>query len=213
MRRAQAPWSMVSFANDASIPGARMDLQIRPATREDASFIAPLLNAAGEGMPLHFWIAKAQPGEDPWEIGRRAVQRDESGVSWRKVWIAEVSGAPAGVLRVYQQPTAPEPVSLADLPPLVRPIVELEAEAAGTGHVQFLSVAESLRGRGVGTALLRFAERWRGPRGMSLIVADSNASARRLYAGHGYTDAARRPVVTAEGWRAAGVDWILMRKA
>jgi ribosomal protein S18 acetylase RimI-like enzyme len=59
--------------------------------------------------------------------------------------------------------------------------------------------------------LLAFAERWRGPRGMSLIVSDNNEGARRLYEREGYAEVGRRRMVKLD-WESTGTDWILMRK-
>jgi ribosomal protein S18 acetylase RimI-like enzyme len=50
-----------------------------------------------------------------------------------------------------------------------------------------------------------------GKRGMSVIVSDINAGARRLYERHGYRVVASRPKVK-EGWRNDGVDWVLLTK-
>jgi ribosomal protein S18 acetylase RimI-like enzyme len=192
-------------------PEERMDLQIRPATREDAPFLVPLINAGSRGLAIYTWTAEAQPGEDPWELALRHVSSDDYPVSWRKAWIAEVSEEPAGLLFAYRLPDAPEEVEHSSISPIFDVLDELEAEAHGTGHVYLMSVAEPVRGQGVGTALLAFAERWRGPRGMSLIVSDNNEGARRLYERQGYAEVGRRRMVKLD-WESTGTDWILMRK-
>ena len=46
---------------------------------------------------------------------------------------------------------------------------------------------------------------------MSLIVADNNPDARRLYARTGYEQRARRLMVR-EGWQTEGREWILLTK-
>ena len=49
-------------------------------------------------------------------------------------------------------------------------------------------------------------------KGVSLIVEDSNAGARRLYERHGYTVRTARPMVPWSGGKAPGKDWLLMVK-
>ncbi|HVL22114.1 MAG TPA: GNAT family N-acetyltransferase, partial [Amaricoccus sp.] len=65
------------------------------------------------------------------------------------------------------------------------------------------------RGCGVGTALLRQATRLAEGTAMSLIVADGNATARRLYEGFGFLEAERRPIVH-DGWESDSRAWVLM---
>ena len=189
-----------------------MDLTIRPATLEDVPFMAPLFNVATDGLLLYFWMTMTKPGEDPWEVGRREIGSGDTGWSWRNAWIAELSGRPAGVLNVHPMPPAPDPAARAALPAMVRPLVELEAEAAETTYVGALSVLEDERGRGVGSALLSHAERGRSQKGMSLFVLDHNLAARRLYERNGYAETARRRTVR-NGWQSEATDCLLMQKA
>ncbi|MRX51487.1 GNAT family N-acetyltransferase [Paracoccus sp. S-4012] len=188
-----------------------MALAIRPAVREDAAFLMPLVDAAGEGLPRHHWAGMAGPGQAPEAVGLARVAGDTASVSWRRAFVAERDGVPAGCLYAYRLPDRPEPMPR-DMPPVFVPLQELEDEAAGTGHVHILATAPGHRRHGVGAALLRFAERERGPRGMSLIVADSNTAARAVYAAAGYAVAARRKVVH-DGWQGAGRAWLLMIRA
>jgi ribosomal protein S18 acetylase RimI-like enzyme len=77
-----------------------------------------------------------------------------------------------------------------------------------------LAVLPTFRNRGLGRRLLERAEetaRAERRRGMSLIVADANAGARRLYERAGYREAARRPMVK-EGWSGEGREWVLLTR-
>lgn len=94
---------------------------------------------------------------------------------------------------------------------MFRPLLELEAEAPDTGYVYALSTVREMQGQGVGSRMLEFAERYRGPAGMSIIVSDANSGARRLYERHGYRHAATRPMVK-EGWKNPGSNWQLLIK-
>lgn len=183
---------------------------IRPAGLEDAGFMAPMIDQAGEGIPRYFWTQMAAPGQSPLDVGISRVRREDTGVSWRNGWIAEVDGRATGCLIAYSQPDKPEPID-PETSALMRPLNELEHQAPGTGYVYVISTLPEFRGKGVGTRLLTFAERYRGPNGMSLIVADNNAGARRLYERCGYREQARRRMVK-NGWQSPGTDWVLMTK-
>jgi len=186
------------------------DLEIRPARPEDAEFLVPLINRAGEGIPKHVWTSLASVGQSPLDVGVARVRSDDAGISWKKVWVAEVGGLRAGCLIAYRQPDTPQPIA-PDMPPMFVPLQELENAAPGTGYVNIVSTARGMRGRGIGTRLLQFAERYAGPNGMSLIVADNNVDARRLYERCGYRETARRRMIK-NGWQSTGSDWVLMVK-
>jgi ribosomal protein S18 acetylase RimI-like enzyme len=98
---------------------------------------------------------------------------------------------------------------------MVRPLVELEAEAPGTWYINALAAFPHYRGRGFGTRLLHEAERIArsvDAPALSLIVADDNLGAKRLYERTGYRAVARRPLVPFPGLGHTG-NWVLMTKA
>jgi ribosomal protein S18 acetylase RimI-like enzyme len=100
------------------------------------------------------------------------------------------------------------------LPALLVPLHELMSLAPNTWYVHVLAAYPAHRGHGVGTALLREADRRAaaaGTQGLSLVVSDTNAGARRLYERCGYREAARRRMVK-NGWQHPGTDWVLMIK-
>jgi ribosomal protein S18 acetylase RimI-like enzyme len=190
------------------------DLRLRPARKDDAEALARLIDIAGEGFGMYLWSQAAKPGETALEIGKRRAQREEGGFSYRHATIAELGGRIAGLLLGYR---LPEPYVLGDvsaLPEMVRPLVELEAEAPGTWYVNALAAFPEYRGRGIGTRLLTEAELCAievGAPGLSLIVADQNDGAKRLYSRKGYRAVARRPLIPFPGLGHTG-DWVLMTK-
>jgi len=186
------------------------DINVRRASREDAGFLVPLINRAGEGIPHYAWTRMATPEQDPWDVGLARVESEKSGISYRRAWVAEVDGCNTGCLIVRRQPDVPASPN-PELPPPFVPLEELENETAGTGYVYILATIREMRGRGVGTRLLSLADRYRGPNGMSLIVADINVRAKSLYERCGYTEVARRRMVK-NGWQHSGSNWILMVK-
>jgi ribosomal protein S18 acetylase RimI-like enzyme len=107
----------------------------------------------------------------------------------------------------------PEPPP-ANLPPIVVPLQELEDLVPGTWYVNVLAAYPAHRGKGYGTALLGLAEqlaRQTRRRGMSIVVADTNTGARRLYERCGYREVARRRMVK-DGWEHPGSEFVLLTK-
>jgi ribosomal protein S18 acetylase RimI-like enzyme len=185
----------------------------RPATKADAAVLAELVNHAGEGMPLYLWGKLAAPGETAWDVGRARAAREQGSFSYRNATIIEHRSEAAGCLIGYAIADAPLPLA-PDTPAMFRPLQELENLAPETWYVNVLAVLPTFRNEGLGTELLRLADetgRKLGSRGLSLIVADANAGARRLYARNGYRETATRPMVK-EGWINDGQNWVLMTK-
>lgn len=102
-----------------------------------------------------------------------------------------------------------------NVPAMFVPLQELEDLAPGTWYVNVLATLDGHRGKGFGQALLQVAEalaRESGCSGLSLIVADSNAGARRLYCREGYEEIEVRPMVK-DDWDGKGENWVLMRRS
>jgi len=187
-------------------------MTIREAHKSDAAELAKLIDFAGEGLPFYLWRQMAAPGEDPWEIGRQRAARDTGGFSYRNSVVAEVDGKVVGALVGYPVADEPEPVDPDTTPPMFVPLRELENLAPGTWYVNSVAVFPEARGLGLGSALMRCAERTAsnlGLRGISLIVSDANDGARRLYERLGYRETGSRPMVK-EQWQNAGENWVLM---
>jgi len=181
--------------------------RLRPARREDAPDLARLVDLAGEGLPSYLWAGMAEPGESAFDVGVRRAARDEGAFTWRNAVIAEFAGRIAGALVAY--PIGSTPAPLDDLPAMFRPLQALENRALGTLYVNVLATYEPYRRRGVASRLLAEAERMGGRGGLSLIVADRNPTARRLYEGFGFVEVAREPMVK-DGWVTGAEAWLLM---
>ncbi len=193
----------------------RLEAPFRGARPDDAPALAELVNFAGEGLPLYLWAKMAEPGESPWEVGRRRAMRTEGAFSFRNAVVAEADRRVVAGLVGYPLPERSEPVDYAALPPILIPLQELECLAPGTWYVNVLATFPEYRGQGYGTRLLRLAERLAaaaGRSGLSLIVADANAGAVRLYQRLGYLELARRPMVK-ERWDNPSENWLLQAKS
>jgi ribosomal protein S18 acetylase RimI-like enzyme len=187
----------------------------RRATLDDAHALAELINFAGEGLPLYLWERMAGPGETAWDVGRQRARREEGSFSYRNAVVAEEAGRVVACLIGYPLPARPEPIDLAQMPPMFVPLQELENLAPGTWYVNVLATYPEHRGRGLGTRMLGMAERLaaaakRG--GPSIIVSDANTGARRLYERCGYVERAARAMVK-DGWGdGPGKEWLLLAK-
>jgi ribosomal protein S18 acetylase RimI-like enzyme len=187
---------------------------VRGACREDAEALAELIDMAGEGLPLYLWAKMAKPGETAREVGRRRAAREEGGFSYKNAIVIDQEGRVTGGLIGYLLPEQPEAIDPASTPAVVVPALELEALVPGTWYVNALACYPDARGQGLGTRLLALAEdlaRKAGARGVSVIVSDANAGARRLYQRCGYREVGRRPMVK-EDWAGEGEAWLLLVK-
>ena len=186
----------------------------RPAVKADASALAVLVDIAGEGLPAYLWSTLKAPGQSILEVGRERAAREKGGFSYRNAVVAEVDGEIAACLVGYR---LDDPYDLGDLeqvPPLVRPLVLLEAKAPGSWYVNVLATFPEFRRKGIGMALLGIAEkraRDEGAQALSVIVAAENEPAARLYAAAGYEAHATEPIFAFPGCPHGG-DWLLMVK-
>jgi ribosomal protein S18 acetylase RimI-like enzyme len=186
----------------------------RHAIIDDARVLAELVNYAGEGLPHYLWGTLAESGEDAWDVGRRRAARDDGSFSYRNAAIIERDEHCAGCLIGYEISDDPEPIA-DDMPAMFVPLQELENLVPGTWYVNVLAVRPQFRGHGLGTQLLDLADKTAqslGKRGLSVIVSDANAGARRLYERCGYSQSATRPMVK-EGWKNDGTLWVLLTKS
>ena len=186
----------------------------RPAVKADASALAVLVDIAGEGLPAHLWSTLRAPGQSILEVGRERAARETGGFSYRNALVAEVEGEIAACLVGYR---LDDPYDLGDLeqaPPVVRPLVLLEAKARGSWYVNVLATFPEFRRCGIGIELLGIAEgkaREEGAHALSVIVAAENERAARLYAAAGYEALATEPIFAFPGCPHGG-DWLLMVK-
>jgi ribosomal protein S18 acetylase RimI-like enzyme len=192
-----------------------LDLEppFRRAAPADAAALADFVHFASEGLALHLWGRMAGPAGDPWAVGRERAARETGAFSWRNAVIMELEQRPAACLIGYALPDAPEPMP-PGMPAMFVPLQELENLAPATWYVNVLAAYPEQRGKGCGAALLGLAGRLAadgGQRGSSIIVADTNTGARRLYERCGYRERAKRAMVK-EDWRHPGREWVLLVK-
>lgn len=186
----------------------------RRAVPDDAKALAELGDMAGDGMPLYIWSGMAESGQSPWDVGRERAGRETGSFSYRNAVVVEQDEDVAACLIGYPLEDDPAPTDYSDMPPMFVPLQQLEDMAPGTWYVNVLATYPEHRGRGFGRGLLELAEAIAadlGKSGMSIIVTDANAGARRLYERQGYIEVATRPMVK-NGWRNRAANWVLLVK-
>ena len=186
----------------------------RPATLDDANALAELVNMAGEGLPYYVWSKMAAPGMSPWDVGRNRARRDSGGFSYRNAVVRVQDNNVIACMIGYPLDDEPEPAIYDDIPPMFVPLQQLEDEVPGTWYVNVLATYPEYRGSGIGKELLDIAEqiaRDLNMKGMSVIVSDANAGARRLYERCGYNEQDSRPMLKDE-WQNEGNHWILLTR-
>ena len=192
------------------------EVSFRPATRADAAALAVLVDIAGEGMPAYMWSTLAAPGQSLLELGRERAGRDSGGgFSWKNAVVAEVDGEVAASLVGYRLDEPYDLGGLAEIPPIVQPLVKLEAKAPGSWYVNVLATFPEFRGLGIATTLLEIAESNASDAeasALSVIVASWNEAAERLYRRADYKAVATEPAIPFPGCPYTG-DWVLMVKS
>lgn len=186
---------------------------LRPGKIEDAPFLAKLVNYAGEGLPLYLWEQMAGDGQTGWDVGQERASRESGSFSYQNTTMIEYDGQPAGCLIGYEIAKTAEPIA-EDLPPMFVPLLELENLALDTWYVNVLAVLPEFRNLGFGSVLLKKADEIGaslGKAGMSVIVADNNRGARKLYERFQFKECAQRPMVK-EGWVSDNENWVLLTK-
>lgn len=188
---------------------------IRHATAEDAVELAKLIDIAGEGLAMYLWSQSAAENQTPLDFGADKAKNTSGGFSYRNAWVWEEQQTLKGMLLAYP---LDDPYIIEDIrafPEIVRPLIELEAEAPGSFYINGLATFPEFRGQGIGRTFLKLAEH-KAPEfacsELSLIVSDSNEQAVSLYQKCGYQQRASRPIVPFPGCPEHATHWLLMEK-
>lgn len=128
-----------------------------------------------------------------WPMGRSG-RRGKPGtfLSTTRGWPNPGGGEVGACLLGYPAEETPGPID-PDTPAIFIPLL-----APGSWYLNVLATYEAFRGRGLGSALLAYAEkvaRDTGHREISLIAADTHREALHLYAAKGFREVAHRAVV------------------
>ena len=184
-----------------------------PAHKGEAGDLANLVVMAGDGLPLVTWESMREAGETAMDVGRRRAERTDGAFSYRNADVAIRHGRVLSAIVSYPLVDAALPDSLDEIPPVFRPLVELENKAVPSWYINVLASYPDVRRQGAASALLTEAEtraRSEGFNVLSRITTDVNP-ARNLYEKHGFCEVERAPMVK-DGLNYAGQEWVLMTK-
>jgi ribosomal protein S18 acetylase RimI-like enzyme len=183
----------------------------RLATPDDAPALVDFVDYAGSGMPMIVWATLAGPGKDARAVGLGMARGQVAPISYRNAIVADTGAGAIGTVIGHTLPTAPQPIG-EGAHAITVPWQELRNEACGNWHLVALAAYPEHRGRGLGSQMLGIADCLRqasGADGISLLVADSNTGARRLYERFGFRQAASRPMAKGS-WTNPGDEWLLL---
>jgi len=189
-------------------------MEIKNATKENASDLAHLINLAGEGITEYLWSSMDEEGQGPMDHGEMRASREEGGFSYRNARVCVEDAHVQGMIISYKQPDIYSTDDSDDYPDIVKPLILLESKAPGSWYINAKATFERYQGAGIARMLLKEAEERAQAEGvseMSLIVASENRRAKGLYEYLGYQPVSPLPVVTYPGCLQGG-EWVLMTK-
>lgn len=170
-------------------------VSLRDATPEDARTLAELIGIAGAGIPQWLWSTMAQAGESVLDVGEQRARRKIGGFSWTNAMVATHGDTLIGMILGY--PIGADDSSLADLPPILRPFVELERLVPGSWYINAFALFEPWRNRGFGSRLLdatKARARAAGCQPISVQTFSATPRAEAFYLRHGFCRVDSRPL-------------------
>ncbi len=194
-----------------TLPFISLDAPFRLATPYDAPALVDFADYAGSGMPMLVWQQLAGPGVEARAYGLNLARGKGTPLSYQNAIVVDEGKGPVAALISYRRPFSPHQIS-ATSPAITIPWLQLNNQALGAWHIGGIAAYPEHRGRGLGTKLMHLAERLRqasGANRTSLLVADTNTGARRLYEQFGFREKAKRSMVVGS-WKNPGKDWLLM---
>lgn len=165
---------------------------MRSARKSECRRIAELYRISSDGVADYIWTKLSRPGENILDVGRRRYEREGTPFSYENCKLVELEGSVVGMLVAFPMEVDEE---YEETDPILVPYSVLEEDQSY--YICGMAVDEKHRGKGIGTMLLEYAERFAKHLGfakVSLIVFEQNVQARRLYARHGYVETRRHPV-------------------
>lgn len=190
-------------------------MEIVNAKKEHAADLAYLINLAGEGIPAYLWQPHATGNESALDVGTKRAARDHGSFSYLNARVCVEGAEVLGMIISYRQPDPYDVSAILDYPPILRPMVALEAKAPGSWYINALATHEWHRGKGVASSLIADAEQQADDAQcevISIIVASENVQAKGLYEHLGYSVVGRESVVDYPGCLHGG-QWMLMTKS
>lgn len=174
-------------------------MDIRQATKEDATIIAPLLLEAMEEI-VYVFINENNKAK-ALEFLTHFIQRENNQYSFENIFVAEIENQIVGAINIYDGENLHELRNS-----IVKYIAEnydlqliLEDETeAGEWYLDTLGVDKNYRGHGIGTALIKHSIDYyknSSIKKLGLLVDLDNPKAKRLYLSLGFTKVGEKTLV------------------
>lgn len=183
------------------------DIRIVSGTVRDAPWLAQVFKDASHGLAQYFWSKNVEPGSDPEQVILKRMETRISDPEGR-FRLAKLRGATAGGM--FSRNIGPEPESTEGMNAVVRALQNGENDLLNTHYINAVAVFPEFRRLGLARALLSDAAK-ASDRPLSLIVADANHDAIRLYESFGFHEVSRH-VMEKDDWDGEGDWWIAMRR-
>lgn len=189
-------------------------IKVTDATKQDARHLAYLVNLAGEGMPFHMWHTMCAPGQQVIDLGTERAARETGDFSYKNARILKEDNEITSCLIAFP---LDDPYNLSNLetyPDYIKPLVQLEAMAAGNWYINVLAVYEPYRHKGYARMLMQesfMRARKAGHNSVCLIVHSANTPALTLYESLGFDKSAELPAIVIPGIIESG-NWQLLVK-
>lgn len=194
-----------------------------------AADLAALCDIASHGLNARLWQKAIDEGKSDslFEIGRGMMQVRNHDLSLEHATLAVANNSVIGaVLGLVRPKDFGDSVDVDRDGPELRGLLELQAQTQSSWHLSVLAVFREYQGFGFGRALMKeAAKRARAAkqRKMTLIVAQSNTNAVRLYKKSGFniadqrhgvlpTPGLRTPNRSDAGGAKTAETWLLMRR-
>lgn len=166
---------------------------IRAAAKSECRSIAELYRISSDGVAEYIWTKLAEPGEEFLDVGQRRYEQEGSVFSYLNCSLVDREGQIAGMIIAFPMVIDEDYV---ESDPVLLPYSKLEEP--DSYYICGMAVFPEFRGKGIGTELLKYAERQAqqlGLKKLSLIVFEQNKGAKRLYERHGFQTVASESVV------------------
>jgi len=173
------------------------NLSIRLARQDEGVEMSRFFRAASNGMSDYIASKFRDENETIEQFFEKFFADPEEDYGFTKTWMAELGGHVVGAMNGIPVGTSYDGGEYLD-DPVLRPIWELEMP--NSWCMQILAVNPAARGLGIGTKLIKLAERearGHGHSKLSLTVQEESSVAHRLYSKLGFIETDRRKLVAA----------------
>lgn len=186
---------------------------ICPASVDEAADLARLAVLASDGLTLATWEDMRVGDETAMQVGCNRAARQSGAFSYANADIAMQDLKVIAAIVTYAMRPDTNSIAPADVPPVFRPLLALEARAVPSWYINILATYPEARGQGVATGLIGEVEKRAKTanfRHLSLIVGDNNP-ARKLYESLGFNEVSREQAVH-DSHNSRDDNWILLKK-